>query len=146
MQGQKPPTASESRRLEAVASLWCMPCAMDGWDGVLATVQHVVEGKYRLGHEYTWPGCCWHHLGEPPDSRYTIADAAAHWGPSLQHDLRGFEAVFAPERTLVLITDNLLRRKAELEAEGDVLTEEQYGMWVRQEAVLRLNRSVSIGR
>ena len=145
MQGQIPPTASEARHLEAVASLWCMPCAMDGWDGILATVQHVVEGNRRLGHAFVWGGCCWHHLGDPPGN-YTIADATARWGPSVQHELQRFQRVFAPELTLVLMTENLLRRKYELEGAGDVLTAEQYGKWVRQEAAIRLNRCVAIGR
>ena len=145
MQGQTPPTSTEQRHLEAVAALWCLPCAMRWWDGVLATVQHVVEGRKRLGHLFVLPGCEWHHLGTPPPP-LTIDEAAANWGPSLAHQHRRFEQTFGSERQLVEITNHVLRRKSELEAHGDMLTAEMYGEWVRHETHLRLGRTVLIGR
>lgn len=144
MQGQKPPTASEQRRLTAIHELWCLPCAMNGWDGVPTTVQHVVEGRVRLGHEYSWPGCIWHHLGNP--GKFTAAEAVARFGPCVERQLRRFEQAFAQERILVAITDAMLVRKAQMEAGGRYMTPEDYGEWVRQEAVHRLGRSVAIGR
>lgn len=145
MQGQKPPTASEQRRLNDISHLWCLPCAMDGWDGVLATVQHVVEGRKRLGHHFTWPGCEWHHLGIPPEG-FNIHEATARWGPSLAHHHRRFQATFASERSLVSLTDYLLSRKKDLTNCGQIMTAEQYGTWVRHEAVLRFGRAVAVGR
>ena len=65
MQGQKPPTTkAEEERLTALKETWCIPCAMDNWDGVPATIQHVLdESGQRLGHHATYQACGWHHLG-----------------------------------------------------------------------------------
>ena len=131
--------------MEMVSQLWCLSCAMTGWDGVLATVHHVVESRKRLGDIFVVPLCEWHHLGNPPEG-LTIDDAAARWGPSLHHQHRLFQQEYAPERELVMLTDHLLRRKKELEDHGDMLTPELYGEWVRHEAALRFGRSVAIGR
>lgn len=145
MQGQKPATAKEQRRLDRIAGLWCLPSAMNFFDGVPATVQHVVEGRVRLGHEWTYPASSWHHLGLV-QAPYQIDEMTARFGPSLQHDLRLYEEVFAPERDLVAITDAVLELQAELENAGDYLTAEAYGMFVRQEAYNRFGRRVMISR
>ena len=145
VQGQKPPTSAESERLGALKELWCLPCAMDNWDGVPPDVQHVLSGKYRIGHHATYPACKWHHQAEPPPG-LTIDDATARYGPSFALEKRRYEEVYAPERDLILIADIALLRKQIEEANGNVFTEEMYGELVRHEAAQRFNRGVAISR
>lgn len=145
MQGQKPPTVRQSNRLATIKGLWCIPCAMDAW-GHVTTVQHVVEGKYRVGHDCTYGACGWHHLGYPPDG-LTISEAAAAWGPSLQHDLRGYEKRYGPERVLVAIQDVVLERVEALRQSNEFMGENDFLQLVQQEAYNQLGRSpASVGR
>ena len=74
------------------------------------------------------------------------ADMASRFGPSLEHQHRRFQEVFASERDLVKMTNRLLKMKADIEAEGGYVTEVQYGERVRHEAIDLLGRAVVIGR
>lgn len=141
MQGQKPPSAEESRKIEAVKSLWCLPCALEFWDGVPCTVQHIVECMRRLGHAFIYSACEWHHLGMPP-AGYNNAAATSRYGPCLMHDRRAFEQRFGREEILAAIADVAVGHLREAEDNGRVFLPNEYGLIVRNEAQNRLNRGL----
>jgi len=63
-----PPTKAEKDRMNWIGQQYggCIPCLLSFRPQREATVQHVVEGK-RLGHMFTYGGCVWCHLGNPPE-------------------------------------------------------------------------------
>ncbi len=147
MQGQTPPTASELRYLDEVAQLWCLPCAMDGWEDVPPTVHHVLdESGQRIGHLAVIPACGWHHLGKPPRTVSNIDTATARYGPSIEHDLRRFEEVYGPQRDLIKITSVAVSRALSMREHGDVFTPGEFMELVQHEARIRFNRGILISR
>ncbi len=105
-------TKADEKRLSGVSQLGCLPCMIDGWNDVPATVQHITEGSVRLEdeHQMTYPSCPWHHLGQPPDSfRGSINLAERKFGPSIKYRKKRFSNKYGSERELVHITDALLR-------------------------------------
>ena len=86
----------------------CLPCILVRNRIRLPSVQHVVEGRKRLGHQATYASCEWHHFGMP------FGDKSQQWmsgflGPSLAHGKRTFQEFFGPERLLVEIQDELIK-------------------------------------
>lgn len=90
----------------------CLPCQLQGFHYRLATVQHVVEGKKRLGHSWTYGACEWHHLGIPPDG-YDDYKAERILGPSLAWDKKKYIDRYGSERQLVELQDVVLALPAE---------------------------------
>ena len=90
----KPPTAEERRRMSLIGEQYfgCIPCRLEHGQHVLATVQHVVEGRKRLGHASTYGACEWHHFGHVH---------VRQPGPSLANGKRTYTARYGCERLLV---------------------------------------------
>jgi hypothetical protein len=72
-----------------------------------ADIHHLVEGRKRLGHQFTIPLSPWFHRGIPP---YDLrpSDAEKHLGPSLARSKRDFVSRFGTERQLLELVDELL--------------------------------------
>lgn len=65
-----PPTAEESRWMDAVAALGCVVCLKHHQVQTPAAVHHIVEGSRRLGHFYTIPLCDpGHHQNSPTSQK-----------------------------------------------------------------------------
>ena len=118
------PTPAKSKadreRLAAVSSLPCLPCLIDGFPAVPATVQHVVEARKRLGDLWTYPSCPWHHQATGISGN--VAALTARYGPSLATDSREFQTRYGSERQLVHITDAMIRMKESALMRGEFLT------------------------
>ncbi len=105
-------TKADVKRLSGVGQMGCLPCMIDGWNDVQATVQHITEGSVRLEdeHQMTYPSCPWHHQGKVPDKfRGAVRLATRRVGPSFARNKRDFAKRYGAERELVHITDALLR-------------------------------------
>ena len=123
MVGRTPAKSKADRdRLAAVSSLPCLPCLIDGYPSVPATVQHVVEARKRLGDFFTYPSCPWHHQA---GMNGNVEKLTATYGPSLALDRREFATRYGSERQLVAITDALVRMKESALMRGEFLTQRE---------------------
>ena len=97
------PTAEEQRRLDILADIeFCLPCLIDGWTEA-GEIHHVVEGRVRLGHRWTYLNCPWHHRGKPP------TELTFDFGPSLARSSTKYAQRYGTERQLVQMQDALVR-------------------------------------
>ena len=107
MVGKTEPHLMQDRvRFEIITTYCgCLPCLLMAVTNVHATIQHVVEGK-RLGHQFTYGSCTYHHLGiyHPP------YPSIERLGPSLFDGRKPFEEHFGSERSLVELATRLDRR------------------------------------
>ena len=87
----------------------CLPCLLTVKKVRLPSVQHLVEGRKRLGHQFTYASCEWHHFGHP-FGNMTNQEMSGMFGPSLAWGKRTFQEFFGPERLLVEIQDLLIKR------------------------------------
>lgn len=87
------PTTEEKNRMSWIGQQYggCLPCLLENRPGVACTVQHVVKGRKRLGHESTYGLCVWHHFGQPPERP----------SPSLANGTKPFMRKFGSEELLV---------------------------------------------
>jgi hypothetical protein len=113
---------AERERLAAVSSLPCLPCLIDGFPAVPATVQHVVEARKRLGDFFSYPSCPWHHQAGMSGN---VDKLTARYGPSLALDRREFATRYGSERQLVAITDALIRMRESSLKRGEFLTQRE---------------------
>lgn len=95
-------TRAQKARMDQIKmNCGCLPCLLKNLANVHCTVQHVVEGGKRLGHDFTYGSCLWHHMGpEYAENRMP--------GPSLANNKREFVAAFGTERQLVQTQDFML--------------------------------------
>jgi hypothetical protein len=57
----RPPTAEESRFMDAIAGLGCVACRKDGWENLDVSVHHI-DGRTKPGaHMLVLPLCAGHH-------------------------------------------------------------------------------------
>lgn len=123
-------TKADQARMAAMSGIDCIPCMIDGWDDVPATVQHVTEVGRRLEdeHQHTYRSCAWHHLGEPPPQANGSPSAAAKmYGPSFKHNPREFAEHYGSERQLVQIQTALVRMQDRENQRGRYLTSAKIG-------------------
>lgn len=73
-----------------------------------AEIHHLVEGRKRLGHQFTIPLSPWFHRGIPPLPNMRPSEATKEIGPSLALSKRDFVSRFKTERELLEETDKLL--------------------------------------
>lgn len=98
--------------IERFAQLYAMGCIVsrlyfDRWEP--AEIHHLVEGRKRLGHQFTIPLSPWFHRGVPP-ADLRPSEAAKILGPSLAMSKRDFVARFDTERNLLAKVDELIAR------------------------------------
>jgi len=90
-------------------ALPCLPCLLLTGRIRMPSVQHVVEGRKRLGHQASYASCEWHHFGHPFEKmnrQWMIGEL----GPSLAHGKRGFQEYWGTERLLIKIQNMILMR------------------------------------
>ena len=87
-----------------IGNIPCVPCILVRSMIRLPSVQHVVEGRKRLGHQVTYSSCEWHHFGMCFDTM-TRQSMIGMLGPSLAHGKRTFQEFFGAELLLVEIHD-----------------------------------------
>lgn len=104
----KPPNKSEQMRFEAIKQVGCVPCWLNGVEFNPCTIQHVVEGRKRLGHEWTYGSCCWHHQGYPLEG-LNERESEEIAGPSLAKSRRKFAERFGSERELVALCNEMIK-------------------------------------
>jgi hypothetical protein len=103
----KPPTLAEVMRFEAIRTVGCTPCWLNGVSFNPCAVHHVVKGRKRLGHRWTYGNCDWHHQGYPLnglDERGSEEIA----GPSLAKNPRAYHERFGTEEQLVALCDAMI--------------------------------------
>lgn len=104
----KKPTKEEQRRFQAIQSIGCLPCRMEGLFNVPCEIHHVVEGAYRRGHSYTYGVCPYHHRGLTPeglieDTAYKIA------GPSMALNKKQYQERYGTEQELLWEQERLIK-------------------------------------
>ena len=92
------PTKAQQSRFEAIKTLGCIACRLAGIGNVPCDVHHMTvggkHGQKRLGHDYTFGLCKWHHVGERIDFVETI-------GPSFAKEPRKFREHFGSQDELL---------------------------------------------
>lgn len=89
--------------------LGCVPCWLIGIPNEPPDMQHIVEGNKRLGHDFTYASCPWHHRGIPKPGMDERAMEAAI-GPSLARGRKPFHAAFGTERELLEAQNAMIER------------------------------------
>jgi len=121
-------TRDEAARMTAMSYQGCIPCMIDRWNDVPATVQHVTDGGRRLGHRDTYKSCPWHHLGQVDEAFYgSVKRMTEVRGPSFAHDKPAFEARYGSELELVQIQDALVREYWRAWHRGEFIPPAQMG-------------------
>lgn len=85
----------------------CLPCRKDDRPGEPPDACHETQGGRRTGHEFTFPGCPWHHRGVTPPGM-DVETATALYGPSFAVSKRSFEGRYGTEAELAAETDALI--------------------------------------
>lgn len=97
--------------IERFAKLYALGCVVskiyfNRWEP--AEIHHLVEGRKRLGHQFTIPLSPWFHRGIPPQMDMRPSEATEQIGPSLALSKRDFVERFTTERELLEKTNQLL--------------------------------------
>ena len=126
-------TKADKARFNALYQVGCLCCHIEGWGFAEAQIHHVVEGRKRLGLEFTVRLCPHHHSGEvPPICCGNVAVAERRFGPSLAHNKGGFIARYGTERDLVMVADRMVERIGQAAVNGEYLPEFEIGSLVQQ--------------
>lgn len=101
--------------IERFAKLYALGCVVskiyfNRWEP--AEIHHLVEGRKRLGHQFTIPLSPWFHRGIPPLADMRPSEAVEALGPSLALSKRDFVNRFASERELLEETNKLIEQVA----------------------------------
>jgi hypothetical protein len=98
--------------IERFASLYALGCVVSRiidvgrWEP--AEIHHLVEGRKRLGHQFTIPLSPWFHRGVPSSFDVRPSQATKALGPSLAINKRAFVERFGRERQLLELTNELI--------------------------------------
>lgn len=103
----KSPTLAEQQRFEAIKTVGCQPCWLEGIEFNPCDIQHVVEGRKRLGHSQTYGCCAWHHRSVPLNG-LTSKQSEQRAGPSLARSPKDYHAKYGSERELVELCDKMI--------------------------------------
>jgi Recombination enhancement, RecA-dependent nuclease len=63
----RPPTAEETRFMDAIASLGCVACAKDGWYSPVVSIHHIAGRTKPGAHMFVLPLCGPHHQQDDAD-------------------------------------------------------------------------------
>lgn len=97
--------------IERFAKLKALGCIvsrvyLNRWEP--AEIHHLVEGRKRLGHQFTIPLSPWFHRGVPPQMDMRPSEATEALGPSLALSKRAFVDRFDTERGLLEQANKLI--------------------------------------
>ncbi len=98
--------------IERFAALYALGCVVSRlidvgrWEP--AEIHHLVEGRKRLGHQFTIPLSPWFHRGIPSSFDVRPSQATKALGPSLALNKRAFVDRFGRERQLLELTNELI--------------------------------------
>lgn len=101
------PTIAEQQRFQAIKEVGCTPCWLEGRSFEPCDIQHVVKGRKRLGHEWTYGCCPWHHRGlvtYPADTKMMEHVV----GPSLARSPKDYHAKYGSEEELVDLCNKMI--------------------------------------
>ncbi len=101
------PTKAQQKRFEIIFELGCVACILRGIHKNPPQIHHIVEGKKRLGHDYTLALCPFHHEGQVPTG-FTYEQVKARIGPSYAKEPRLFKEEFGTQRELLEFQNTLL--------------------------------------
>lgn len=88
----RPPTAEETRFMDAIAQLGCVACRKDGWENLGVSVHHI-DGRTKQGaHMLVLPLCAGHHQAGTGANPTLIA---------VHPDKARFEARYGTQRELL---------------------------------------------
>jgi hypothetical protein len=102
------PRIADVERFAKLRALGCVVSRIyfNRWEP--AEIHHLVEGRKRLGHQFTIPLSPWFHRGVPPLPDMRPSEAEKQIGPSLARSKRDFVARFTTERDLLDKTNELI--------------------------------------
>lgn len=102
------PRIADVERFAKLRAIGCIVSRLyfNRWEP--AEIHHLVEGRKRLGHQFTIPLSPWFHRGIPPLPDMRPSEAEKQIGPSLARSKRAFVARFMSERDLLKETDKLV--------------------------------------
>lgn len=108
MNSRKPPTVADLERFAKLRTLGCVVSHIyfNRWEP--AEIHHLVEGRKRLGHQFTIPLSPWFHRGIPPQMDMRPSQATKELGPSIAHGKKPFARKFGTERELLERTNKLI--------------------------------------
>jgi hypothetical protein len=98
--------------IERFSQLYALGCIVsriyfNRWEP--AEIHHLVEGRKRLGHQFTIPLSPWFHRGVPP-ADLRPSEATGLLGPSLALSKRNFVERFDTERNLLAKVNEMIAR------------------------------------
>ena len=82
----------------------CLPCLLIGFKNSHADYHHIVSGNKRLGHNFGFPMCLWHHRGEI-DSSMKKETVEKMLGVSFAKNKKEFIRYFGHEKTFNELND-----------------------------------------
>jgi len=105
---KRKPRIADIERFAKLRALGCVVSKIyfNRWEP--AEIHHLVEGRKRLGHQFTIPLSPWFHRGVPPLPDMRPSEATKQLGPSLALSKREFVARFMSERQLLEKTNELI--------------------------------------
>ena len=104
----KRPTKEQKLRMTTLKeNVPCIPCLLTTRRVRMPSIQHVVTGFTRDGHDQTYSACEWHHFGMKPDDK-TNQEMSGLLGPPLTWGKKPYQEFFGHERLLCRLADFLL--------------------------------------
>jgi len=81
----------------------CLPCLLNDYPNMHADYHHLAPGRKRLGHEYGFGMCLWHHRGERDWTwgHVPMGEMRSRLGPSLAREKRVFIETYGSEMLLM---------------------------------------------
>lgn len=105
------PTAAQLKRWDAIRELGCVCCRLRSIVRA-AEIHHMTiggkHGQKRLGHDFTFGLCAWHHRGENAFGSKDLGTKA--YGPSFAHEPSRFRRVFGTQECLLEVQNLMLEK------------------------------------
>ncbi len=106
----KTATKAQRERMERIKWIGCVPCLLARMPDSQCDVHHVLAGGIgsdRMGHDFTYGNCPWHHKGDCWN-RQTPFVMENLLGPSMAREPRLYREAYGTELELIKMQDFLL--------------------------------------